>query len=200
MMQSKSNEEVVEQEQTASKTKKVSTIKIIKTVWKVLEKIIMIAIIFISAIIITQNVTDNEKAFLGFRLFRVQTGSMVPVYNIGDVILVKETDLNKIKIEDDVTYWGTSGVMNGKIVTHRVIDIQKEEDGKLAFHTKGVANPTKDPIVYGEQINGVVQCKLHIVTAICSLVSNQYIFYFAGILPLTLFVFFSFVRGKQKYE
>ena len=172
---------------------------IIKKIWKVLEKVIMIAIIFISAVIVTQNVTDNENAFLGYRIFRVQTGSMVPVYNVGDVILVKETELSKIKIGDDVTYWGTSGVMNGKLVTHRVIDIQ-EEEGKKAFYTQGVANTTKDPVVYGEQINGVVQGKLYIITGICSLVSNQYIFYFCGIIPLTLFVFFSFVKGKERYE
>jgi len=170
--------------------------KVIKTTWKVLEKIIMIVIIFISAIIVTQNVTDNENAFLGFRIFRVQTGSMIPVYNVGDVILVKETEINKIKIDDDVTYWGTTGVMKGKLVTHRVIDIQ-EEEGEKVFLTQGVANNTADPLVYAEQINGVVQGKLHIITAICSLVTNQYVLYFAFIIPLTLFIFFSFVRGKD---
>lgn len=172
---------------------------IIKIAWKVLEKIIMLAIIFISAIIVTQNVTDNENAFLGYRIFRVQTGSMVPVYNVGDVIIVKETDINKIAVGNDVTYWGTSGVMNGKLVTHRVIDI-KEEEGQKVFYTQGVANNAPDPVVYPEYINGVVKGKLHIITAICSLATNQYILYFAGIIPLTLFVFFSFVRGKERFE
>lgn len=191
-MGNQANEENIEKN-------KIKVSKIIKITWKVLEKIIMIAIIFISAIIVTQNVTHNEKAFLGFRLFRVQTGSMVPVYNVGDVILVKETNLNKIAIGDDVTYWGTAGVMNGKLVTHRVIDV-KEEDGKKVFYTQGVANNAPDPVVYGENINGVVQGKLHIVTEICSLLTNQYILYFCGIIPLTLIIFFAFVRGKERFE
>ena len=195
-MGNQANEENIEQEQKNTKNNKVKISKTIKATWKILEKIIMITIIFISAIIVTQNVTHNEKAFLGFRLFRVQTGSMIPVYNVGDVIIVKETDPNKIKIDDDVTYWGTSGVMNGKLVTHRVIDIQ-EEDGKKVFHTQGVANNAPDPVVYAEQINGVVQGKLHIITGICSLLTNQYILYFCGIIPLTLFIFFAFVRGKE---
>lgn len=186
-------------EQCSPQKKKLKISKIIKITWKVIEKIIMIAIIFISAVIVTQNVTHNEKAFLGYRLFRVQTGSMIPVYNVGDVIIVKETDINKIAIDDDVTYWGTTGVMNGKLVTHRVIDIQ-EEEGKKVFYTQGVANNAPDPAIYGEQINGVVQGKLHIITTICSLLTNQYIFYFAGIIPLTLFIFFSFVRGKERFE
>ena len=175
-MESQAKEENIEQEQNTTKKKKVKVSKVIKITWKVLEKIIMIAIIFISAVIVTQNVTDNEKAFLGFRIFRVQTGSMIPVYNVGDVILVKETDLSKIAVGDDVTYWGTSGVMNGKLVTHRVIDV-KEDDGKKVFYTQGVANNAPDPVVYGENINGVVQGKLHIITGICSLLTNQYILY-----------------------
>jgi len=170
---------------------------IIKTIWKVLEKIIMIAIVLISAIIITQNVTDNEKAFLGYRIFRVQTGSMIPVYNVGDVILVKEKDINKIKVGDDVTYWGTSGVMKGKLVTHRVIEIE-EKDGENVFHTQGVANNAPDPLVYPKQLNGVVQGKLHIVTAICSLLGNRYIFYFGGVVPLTIIIFFSVLKSNTK--
>ena len=94
---------------------------------------------------------------------------------------------------------GESGVYGGWLVTHRIIDIQ-EADGKKEFYTQGVANNTKDPVVYSEQINGVVQGKLYVITAICSLVTNEYIFYFGGIIPLTLFVFFSFVKGKERYE
>lgn len=173
--------------------------KVIKVLLKIIEKVSMVAIILISIIIVTQSVTDNEKAFWGLRIFRVQTGSMEPKYHVGDVILVKEKPINNINKGDDITYWGTSGVMKGKLVTHRVIDVE-EQEGKKVFHTQGIANTAKDPLVYAEQINGVVQGKLYIVTAICNLLSNQYIFYFGAILPLTLYVFFSFVRGNKRYQ
>ena len=178
-------------------------IKGIKTLWKIAEKIIIIAIIIISLIIVTQKFSNNDKAFLGYRIFRVQTGSMIPKYNIGDVILVKEKDINKIVKGDDVTYWGTTGVMKGKIVTHQVIDIE-EVDGQKVFHTQGIANPTEDPVVYSEQINGVVQSKLYIMTWICSILTNQYGFYFVGIIPITLIIFFTFVKSNfeklEKYK
>lgn len=168
-----------------------------KKAWKVLEKIIMIAIIFISLIIVTQRLSNNEKSFLGYRIFRVQTGSMIPKYEIGDVIIVKEKDINKIKVGDDVTYWGTTGTMKGKLVTHQVIEIE-EIDGQKVFHTKGIANNTEDPIIYGDQINGVVQGKLYILTAITLALANKYVFYFCGIIPLTIFVFLAFVRTNTK--
>ena len=174
--------------------------KIIKTAWKILEKLVMIAIIFISITIVTQKVSKNETAFLGFRIFKVETGSMIPKYQIGDVILVKETDINKIKIGDDVTYNGTAGMMKGKIVTHQVVEIT-EKDGKKIFKTKGIANNAADPLIYGSQIDGVVQCRLRIITFICNLLANKYIFYFCGVLPLTIWIFFAVIKGNiKKYE
>lgn len=174
--------------------------KALKTIWKVLEKIIFIAILFVSITIVTQRVSNNEKSFLGFRLFRVETGSMIPKYQIGDVILVKETDINKIKIGDDVTYYGTSGSMKGKIVTHQVIEI-REEEGKKIFRTKGIANTSKDPEISGDQIDGVVLSKLRIVSWITSLLQNGYVFYFFGVIPMTVLIFFTVIKGNmRKYE
>jgi len=172
-------------------------IKAMASIWKILEKLIMVAIIIISIIIVIQRVSDNEKSFFGYRIFRVQTGSMAPKYNVGDVILVKEKNPEDIAVGEDVTYWGTKGVMKGKLVTHRVIDIEID-DGKKVFHTQGIANTSEDPVVYAEQINGVVQSKLYITTVICSLLSNKYIFYFGVVIPLTIMIFFSFLKGNFK--
>lgn len=172
----------------------------LKKIWNILEKIIIVAIIFISAIVVIQRVSNNEKTFLGFRLFRVETGSMIPKYNIGDVILVKETEIDKIEVGDDVTYNGKAGSMKGKIVTHQVIEIT-EENGKKIFQTKGVANLAKDPVIAADQILGVVQCKLYVITLICNALSNGYIFYFCAVIPLTVIIFFTVLkRNVNKYE
>ena len=164
--------------------------------WNIFVKIVTIAIIFVSIIIVVQKVTNNEESFLGFRIFRVQTGSMIPKYQIGDVILVREVDTDKIKIGDDVTYEGKTGSMNGLLVTHRVIDIE-EVDGKRIFHTQGIANNLEDPLVGEDQINGVVQTKMYILSLICVLLNNKYVFYFCGILPLTIYVAFRIFKSKR---
>ena len=176
--------------------KKISIDKIIKKLWKALGFIIMILILFISATILTQRFSNNEKAFLGFRIFRVQTGSMVPKYLVGDVILVKQKDTNKIEVGEDVTYFGESGTMKGKIVTHRVIQIE-EIDGERVFHTQGIANTKEDPVVYADQIDGIVLCKMNVLTWICNGLSNKYILYFGVIIPLTIYIFFSIAKDKH---
>ena len=183
-----------------SKRQNVDVLKILKNVWSVLEKIIFVALAFVSIVIVTQRVSNNEKTFLGFRIFRVETGSMAPKYNVGDVILVKTKAIEKIKVGDDVTYNGTSGVMKGKLVTHQVIGIEQEGE-EINFHTKGIANFSEDPIVSGSQINGVVLFEIHILSWICSLLNNPYMFYFIGIIPLTILIFFTVIKGNiKKYE
>ena len=189
-------EETNEESKANVEKKKLNISKIFKVLWNILSKIITILILFVSIIIVVQKVTNNKESFFGYRIFRVQTGSMIPKYNIGDVILVKEKDINKIKIGDDVTYKGESGSVKGLLVTHRVIDIE-EVDGKKAFHTKGIANNLEDPIVYGNQINGVVQTKLYILSLICLLLNNKYVFYFCGVLPLTIYVGFRIFKGRH---
>lgn len=195
-MEDKSKEEKIESEQSTI-PKKTNILPTIKVVWKVIEKILMVAIVFICAVIITQYISKNDKSFLGFRIFRVQTGSMIPKYQVGDVIIIKEKNIDKIKVGDDVTYWGTEGTMKDKLVTHQVIQIE-EVDGEKVFHTKGIANNLEDPVISGDQINGVVLGKMLSLTAITLALSNKYIFYFCGIIPLTIFVFLAFVKSNVK--
>ena len=186
-----------EQKEAKSTLKKNRSLHIIKSI---ISRIITIIIILICIIIVVQKVTNNKESFFGYRIFRVQTGSMIPKYQIGDVILVKAKDIDKIKVGDDVTYLGKEGIVKGILITHRVKSIE-EIDGQKAFHTQGIANNLEDPIVYGDQINGVVQFKMFFLTLICRMLNNKYIFYFCGILPLTIYVFFRVFRGnRDKYE
>lgn len=172
---------------------------VFRIIWSVISKIITLIIILICIVIVVQKVTNNKESFFGYRIFRVQTGSMIPKYNIGDVILVKEKDTDKIKVGDDVTYLGEASSVRGLLITHRVIDIE-EVDGQTVFHTKGIANNLEDPVVYGNQINGVVQTKLYILSLICILLNNKYVFYFCGILPLSIYVGFRIFKGRHINE
>lgn len=177
-------------------TKKNKTVrKTFKILWDIIVKLVTLLIVLISLIIIAQKVTNNKESFFGYRIFRVQTGSMIPKYQIGDVILVKKQDVDKIKVGDDVTYLGEISSVKGILITHRVIDIQ-EVDGKKEFHTQGIANNLEDPVVHGNQINGVVQFKMPILTLLCKLLNNKYIFYFGAVLPLTLYIFFRVLKAN----
>lgn len=174
-------------------------IKILKKMAKIIEVILITIIIFISLIIIIQRFSNNEKSFLGYRIFRVETGSMVPKYLVGDVFLVKDQKFEQLKIGDDLTYNGLSGNVAGKIITHQIIDIEIV-NGKKIIHTKGIANSQEDPEIFEEQIIGKVITKMNILTVITKCLNNKYIFYFLGIVPLTIYIFFSVIRYNNRVE
>ena len=186
-------------DQREKKKVKQKGVGVFKIIWNIISRLLTVLIIIICLIIGVQKVTNNKESFFGYRIFRVQTGSMIPKYQIGDVILVKEKDANNIKVGDDVTYLGEAASVKGLLITHRVIDIE-EKDGKRIFHTKGIANNLEDPAITGNQINGVVQTKLYVLTLICNLLVNKYIFYFCGIVPLSIYAGFRIFKGRHDAE
>lgn len=172
--------------------------KLLKGIMSIIKSIVSIIIILIVAIILVQRFSNNNMSIAGFRIFTVVTESMLPKYEVGDVLLVKQTDPINIKVEDDVTYKGQVGNFADKIVTHQVINIENGEDGKLKFHTKGIANDAEDPLVSEEQIYGVVQAKLKILTYLNGIINNMYGMYFLIIIPLAIIIFTEFRSFKEE--
>lgn len=183
------------------KIRKIFQNKIVKGILRTISIIIEILILFIVTIILVQRFTNNDKAFLGLRIFNVATGSMEPSLNVGDIILSKEIDSNKIKVGDVIVYKGNKMDLNGKIITHKVIEIETAENGELLFHTKGIANVVEDPIVKESQIYGTVICSSPILSSLFKVIGNRYVLYFCVILPIIIWAFVSFVKSNaEKYR
>ena len=155
--------------------------------YKIIKAIIFIVLLLYVVFTIIQRVSGNQSIF-GYRLFAVATGSMVPDYNINDVLAIKEVNHNEIKVGDDITYLGKKQDVSGKIVTHRSIDIE-EKNGKKTYLTKGINNDVEDPTIGDNQIYGKVVGKVPVVTQINHIVKNQYGFFFLIFLPLVIVIF-----------
>lgn len=155
--------------------------------YKIIKAIIFIVLLLYVVFTIIQRVSGNQSIF-GYRLFAVATGSMVPDYNINDVLAIKEVNHNEIKVGDDITYLGKKQDVSGKIVTHRIIDIE-EKNGKKTYLTKGINNDVEDPAIGDNQIYGKVVGKVPVVTQINHIVKNQYGFFFLIFLPLVIVIF-----------
>lgn len=171
----------------------------LKKILSFFERIITILIVATCLIIITQRLSDNEESFMGYRLFKVETGSMIPKYNINDVILVTEKEPSEIKEGDDLVYVALDGEFAGMVITHQVVRI--EEDGaERKFYTKGLANNTEDPVVHPEQVIGVVKTKIVTLTLITNVLLNPYSLYFLIVLPVTITIFLREVHSKDRKE
>ena len=164
---------------------KAGIFEIISTVIKI---ICVILLIFLILVVGFQRFSNNQKGIGGFRVFNVATGSMVPTYKVGDIIIVKEIDTNELKVNDPITYLGKEGDFAGKVVTHRIINIEETDEGKI-FHTKGDANDIEDPVIKADQIYGKVIYKCFIISILSKLMNNLTAFYILVFIPIGLLVF-----------
>lgn len=159
--------------------------KIFKLVLRIVVGIAFAAFIFVVCL---QRFSDNKISFFDFRMFTVVSQSMTPKYDIGDVLISKETDPSKIKEDDVISYLGQYGDFAGKVITHRVVDVEKREDGKYYFRTKGDANIVEDPIVTEDQLYGVVVYKSFILSLVYKIVGTKIGFYLFIIIPILFII------------
>ena len=172
--------------------------KILKIVLKISYQILIILCLILIAIIVLQKITNSNNSIAGYRIFRVITGSMLPQYDIGEVVICKEVDPKNIKVGEDIVYRGTYGEYNGKIIMHEVIKIDKDENNNLNFHAKGLnSNSEEDPQIKPSQIYGIVIFKASILSILYDLATNVYTAFFI-IFILVLNVFISFKITKKE--
>lgn len=161
--------------------------KFLKIIGNIIYYIALILVIAILLLVVVQRVSNNNIALGGIRIYNVLTGSMIPKYNIGDILISKEVEPKEIKKGDDITYISDIGTVEGALITHSVVDI-RQEDGKYKFITRGIANTADDPEISEEQVYGKVIYKSVILSFINKIVKNVYAFYFLIIVPMAIII------------
>ena len=178
--------------------KKILDNKIINTIVSFVEGIICVFLFCLVVITVFQRVNGS---FFGYRIYTVASASMIPNYNVGDVLLVEKVKLPDIKVGDAVTYLGEAPSVRDMIITHRVEKIDKEEDGHYYFHTKGIANNIEDPIVDGKQIIGKVTHKFFVLSFIGRITTNPYKIFFFVTVPIAVLISIEIIKTlREKNE
>jgi signal peptidase I len=154
-------------------------------IYKVIQIIAVCAIGVFLIMTIFQKIFPNTDTFFGFKTFVIVSRSMEPKLKVGDVILVKKTAPDKIKINDTISYQGMSGDFSGKIITHQVKNIMTE-NGRYIFYTKGLKNTAMDPAVYEEQVYGVLAYRFILLSIASKVVRNTFGFIFLIVIPLSI--------------
>ena len=135
---------------------------------------------------------ENDINILGYRQYIVTTGSMEPEYNVGDMIIIRETPAEEIKIGDIINYISENGI---DTITHRVVDIVKK-DGQTYYKTKGDNNNGEDTeLVSYSQVKGTLVFKISkLGTIMAKLLTGT------GITILFAIIILSYLRDKNKEE
>ncbi len=162
---------------------------VLKKVWNVFTTVAVVLMVLCAVFLM-------GSRLLGFRVFNVISGSMTPVYNVGDLIYVQKVDPTDVKVGDDITF-----VMNEElaVATHRVVEVNTE---KGYFVTKGLTNDTKDEPVLFENLIGKPRFKIAKLGYVSDFIQNppgMYITLAAGAV-LIILVFLPDMLNKKKKD
>lgn len=179
--------------------KKITENPVLKLINNIVYVILFLIVVSVLFVVILQRASNNAIALGGVRVFNIISESMIPKYNIGDVLVVKSIEPQNIKVGDDIAYIGQESTFNQKIVTHQVIKIDYE-NGEYIFHTKGIANILEDPLVHQNQVFGKVVYKIWILSFISKILSNVYVVFFGIFVPIVVLIFWTILKLKGLVE
>ena len=162
----------------------------LKKIWNIISTALVVLMVLCAVFLM-------GSRLMGYECYTVISGSMEPKYMVGDLIYVKEVDVNSIKAGDDITF-----ILNEDLVvaTHQVVRVDAENQ---RFYTKGLANEIEDqdPVHFNNVI-GVSQFSIPKLGYVSDFVQNppgMYITIGVGII-LILAVFLPDMIGKKKKE
>ncbi len=123
------------------------------TALKIIAIVIVAFIVLIAGIIMfkANMYPDKVPDIFGYKPMIVLSGSMETSINKGDLVFVKMTDTDKLKVDDVIAFRNE----DDKVTTHRIVEIVRQDGDKL-FRTKGDANNTEDAnLVKEKDVEGV---------------------------------------------
>lgn len=162
----------------------------VKKVWNIITNVLVILMVLCAIFLM-------GSRLMGYRVFNVISGSMAPQYNVGDLIYVKEVDVDTIQVGDPITF-----VLNEDLVvaTHRVVEV---DAGSKHFYTKGDANQTVDASpVHFNNVIGVPQFSIPLLGYVSDFIQHppgMYITLGVGLVLIAV-VFLPDILGKKKEE
>ncbi len=168
--------------------------KVLKKISSFISAIIFIVCLLLLAVVMITPKGENGSKVVniaGYSIMSVLTGSMEPEYNVGDLVIIKKTNTDELKVKDVITFYSPAPGIEGAIVTHRINDII-EENGQRKFETKGDNNETIDnEDVPEDKVIGKVQGKIpYVGKAATFMQTNRTAFFLIVILPMLVIMAF----------
>lgn len=161
-----------------------------KKIWNIVSTALVVLMVLCAVFLM-------GSRLIGYQCYTVISPSMTPVYDVGDLIYVKEVNPNTIKAGDVITFIVNEDLVVG---THRVVRVDAENQ---RFYTKGDANEIEDQSpVHFNNVIGVPEFSIPKLGYVSDFVQNppgMYITIGVGII-LILAVFLPDMIGKKKEE
>lgn len=121
--------------------------KVLNILKKVMSGLAFVVALFAVAFTIFTVVSvNNNKSIFGLKFYVVLSDSMSATdFSAGDMIIVKEVDVNTLKEGDIITFISMDEKSRNEVITHKIREVVKTESGELlGFRTYGTTTNTDD--------------------------------------------------------
>lgn len=163
--------------------------------------VILIPILVINCTLIIKSYTNKDQvpSISGIFPMIILTDSMYPEFESGDLIICNTAKPEDIKAGDVICFYDPEG--NGTAtVTHRVQEVVTDDEGNLAWITKGDANNTEDlPTVPAKNLIGVYKNRLKGLGNVAMFMQTTQGLIICVICPIILLVAYDVIR-RRAYE
>ncbi|MCU6764239.1 signal peptidase I [Blautia ammoniilytica] len=163
--------------------------------------VILIPILVINCTLIIKSYTNKDQvpSISGIFPMIILTDSMYPEFESGDLIVCNTAEPEEIKVGDVICFYDPAG--NGTAtVTHRVQEVVTDDEGNLAWITKGDANNTEDlPTVPAKNLIGVYKTRLKGLGNVAMFMQTTQGLIICVICPIILLVAYDVIR-RRAYE
>ena len=169
--------------------------KSIIKVWNVFTSALVALVVILALLLVGVRV-------FGMQVFTVLSGSMEPVYHVGSLIYVKETDPMTLQPGDVITFM----LDEDTVATHRIVDVipDEEDPSVIRFQTKGDANDAVDgSLVHYKNVLGTPVFTIPKLGYLASYIQNPpgtYVAISAGAVLLALVFLPDLFGGDEKPE
>lgn len=163
---------------------------IFKKIFSIIIFFVLAAVIVYNTVIIIKTAAEPGKTpdFLGIKTYIILSGSMEPELTVGDMIIVKEVDEDKLNVGDIISYRDGANV-----VTHRIIKIDTI-NGTKQFITKGDHNNVEDRgALTIASVEGKIIGKVAYIGKFILFLKNKYV-----LIILAVVSFLCFFKRKSK--
>ena len=132
-------------------------VQIAKKTVSIIVYLIIIPLLIYNISLMIQAVANPNKtpSFFGIKTYTIISGSMEPELEIGDIVIIKETEESNLQVGDIISFR-----QGQSVVTHRIIEINQTNEGNK-FITQGDSNNVKDSeevifnMIEGKQIGKI---------------------------------------------
>ena len=147
-------------------------------------------------IVTAQLHAKDENYRPGVSIYTIVSPSMTPVIKVYDIVVnVKVSNPSSIQIGDIITYKSKAPNSEGMTITHRVVAVDKTQDGKYEYMTQGDNNSEPDSLmVTFDQVIGKEIMIIPKLGRVQFLIANQKGWLLLLLIPIGIYLIKEFAK------